>query len=186
MEEDEETKTETQQQIKLKKGKKRKTEQDCSHDNTKDETLMEAENEDDQKIKTETQHKIKQKKGKKRKTEQDYSHDDTKDETLMEAENEEPASKKNKFDWDDIIIQVLTKVNTPLQFFNHSKWSKSFFFSFDFMIWSRCRPKIFFFNSLPHPQEGEIFPNNKFLRVAYGPRSVCTEFQLCKTILGRF
>ena len=75
---------------------------------------MEEENEDDQKIKTETQHKIKQKKGKKRKTEQDCSHDDTKNETLMEAENEEPASKKNKFDWDDIIIQVLTKVNTAL------------------------------------------------------------------------
>merc|ERR1712200_168205 len=67
--------------------------------------------EEKQEIQIQPQEEIKLKKGKKRKAEDESTNDDT----LMEVENEEPATKKTKFDWDDIIGQVLAKKGNQMK-----------------------------------------------------------------------
>jgi len=71
--------------------------------------------EEKQEIQIQPQEEIKLKKGKKRKAEEDSTNDNTNDDTLMEVENEEPASKKTKFDWDDVIGQVLAKKGNQMK-----------------------------------------------------------------------
>merc|ERR1712200_271578 len=67
--------------------------------------------EEKQEIQIQPQEEIKLKKGKKRKAEDESTNDDT----LMGVENEEPATKKTKFDWDDIIGQVLAKKGNQMK-----------------------------------------------------------------------
>merc|ERR1712200_277827 len=71
--------------------------------------------EEKQEVQIQPQEEIKIKKGKKRKAEEDSNNDNTNDDTLMEVENEEPATKKTKFDWDDVIGQVLAKKGNQMK-----------------------------------------------------------------------
>jgi len=119
---------EDENEIKSKKKKKSKSKEEVLAPTTQEVTTSKKDKkrkkkgkeneivEKEEEIKSEPkQQQIKQKKGKKRKADQHTNKDNTNDESLMEVDNEEPASKKAKFDWDDIIGQVLAKKGNQMK-----------------------------------------------------------------------